>query len=162
MRAGSAIASSTRHILGVAVQALLVTAIVVALVIAAATAAGSAPGGANSVFAAKGGNGHGHGPGGGGGGSDASVTVPDGVFGGTTTATANPGGDFWLKARCFQNGTLVYYQSEHVDLNNQVVFTLGPTPLWIGGAADCTAEAGYYATNWAWRSLATTTFSVSG
>jgi hypothetical protein len=56
MRAGTAIASSARHIIGVGLQALLIAAIVAGLAFAAATASGSAPGGANSVFAAKGGN----------------------------------------------------------------------------------------------------------
>jgi len=51
MRAGSAIASGTRHIAGVAIQAFLVLAIVAALVFAAATAIGRAPNGADSVLA---------------------------------------------------------------------------------------------------------------
>ncbi len=54
MRVGAAIASSARHAVGVALQALLIAAIVAALGFAAATVAGSAPGGAKSVFAAKG------------------------------------------------------------------------------------------------------------
>ncbi len=59
MRAGAAIASSARHAVGVALQALLIASIVAALGFAAATVAGSAPGGAKSVFAAKGDNGGG-------------------------------------------------------------------------------------------------------
>ena len=54
MRAGTAITSGMRHIVGVGLQAFLIAAIVAALAFAAATAAGSAPGGADSVFAAKG------------------------------------------------------------------------------------------------------------
>src|SRR5258706_16370292 len=50
MRAGSAFASSTRHIVGVALQAFLLAAIVAALTFATATVVGSAPGGAHSVF----------------------------------------------------------------------------------------------------------------
>ncbi len=61
MRAGTAIASSIRHVVGVGLQALLIALIVAGLAFAVATVAGSAPGGADSVFAAKGGNGHGHG-----------------------------------------------------------------------------------------------------
>jgi hypothetical protein len=57
MRIVSAIGTSTRHIVGVGLQALLVVAIVAALAFAAAAAAGGAPGGAHSVFAARGGQG---------------------------------------------------------------------------------------------------------
>ncbi len=63
MRAGTAIASGMRHVVGVGLQALLIVAIVAGLAFAAATVVGKAPGGADSVFAAKGGNGHGHGGG---------------------------------------------------------------------------------------------------
>lgn len=56
MRAGSAISSSTRHVVGVAFQALLVASIVAGITFAGATVAGKAPGGAVSVLAAKGGN----------------------------------------------------------------------------------------------------------
>ena len=61
MRIGSALASGTRHIIGVSFQALIVAAIVVALAFAAAVTIGSSPTGADSVFAAKGGNGNGNG-----------------------------------------------------------------------------------------------------
>ncbi len=59
MRAGTAIASGARHIIGVSLQALIIAAIVVALAFAAAVVVGSSPSGADSVFAAKGGNGRG-------------------------------------------------------------------------------------------------------
>ena len=51
MRVGSALTSSTRHIVGVCVQALLIAAIVAALAFGIALANGH-PFGANSVFAA--------------------------------------------------------------------------------------------------------------
>jgi hypothetical protein len=54
MRVGSAITSSTRHIVGVCIQALLIAAIVAALAFATATIVGKAPGGAHSVFARSG------------------------------------------------------------------------------------------------------------
>ena len=158
MKALSSTASATRHAFGALSEALIIAAIIGALVFGYAVVSGASPLGANDAFAARGGNGNGHG---GGNTAGGTLTVPDGVFGGTTTATANPGGDAWVKARCFQDGTLVYYQSDHVDLNNQVVLTLGPTPLWSAGGASCTAEEGYYTSNWAWRTLATTTFQVA-
>jgi hypothetical protein len=54
MRAYSAITSSTRHVVGVCLQALLVAAIVAALAFATATMLGKAPAGANSVSAKSG------------------------------------------------------------------------------------------------------------
>jgi hypothetical protein len=60
------IADSTRHVVSIGLQALLVAAIAAALAFAAATVAGSAPGGADSVLAAKGG------PAGGGGSTTSS------------------------------------------------------------------------------------------
>ena len=156
MKALSSTASATRHAFGALSEALIIAAIIGALVFGHAVVSGASPLGANDAFAARGGNGRG-----GGNTTGGTLSVPDGVFGGTTTATANPGGDAWVKARCFQNGTLVYYQSDRVDLNNQVVLTLGPTPLWSAGGACGTAEEGYYTSNWAWRTLATTTFRVA-
>ncbi len=61
MRAGTAIASGMRHVIGVGLQALLIVAIVAGLAFADATVVGKAPGGADTVFAAKGGQGHGRG-----------------------------------------------------------------------------------------------------
>ena len=156
MKVMSGTASATRHAFGALSEALIIAAIIGALVFGHAVVSGASPLGASDTFPARGGNGRG-----GGNTTGGTLSVPDGVFGGTTTATANPGGDAWVKARCFQNGTLVYYQSDRVDLNNQVVLTLGPTPLWSAGGASCTAEEGYYTSNWAWRTLATTTFRVA-
>ena len=87
--------------------------------------------------------------------------MPDGVFGGTTTATANPGGDVAVHAQCVQGGVTVYAEVVSVDAQNQAVLTLGPTPRWSGGAADCTAEEGYWTRTGRWRVLAATTFHVS-
>ncbi len=41
-------------------------------------------------------------------------------------------------------------------------FTLGPTPSWSGGSADCVAEVGYFARNGRFRVQAQVTFSVVG
>ncbi len=58
MRAGSTAASAVRHTLGAAFEAFLIVAIVAALAFGLALASGH-PFGADSVFAAKGGNGRG-------------------------------------------------------------------------------------------------------
>lgn len=99
--------------------------------------------------AAKGGGGKGHG-GSGGGGTDAStigivlLNSTDGLahfgqevtFSVSTTSTVYP----WVAVKCSQDGALVYEQANGIfttSLNQ--VFTLGPTPSWQSGAADCTA-----------------------
>jgi hypothetical protein len=66
----------------------------------------------------------------------------------------------WVVAKCYQNGVLVYEQANGIfatSLNQ--IFTLGPTPSWRGGAADCTAHL----QDWSSRkvtTLATTSFHV--
>jgi len=88
------------------------------------------------------------------------ITVPDGRFAGTTTATLNPGGT-WALAQCYQGGTLVYAQYVKSTPDNTATFTLGPTPMWQGGAANCTAEEGGWGKNGRRRAVASTTFNVS-
>jgi hypothetical protein len=99
---------------------------------------------ASPVFAARGG-----GSGGGKPGSSGTIDIveldsTDGLthfgqhvtFVVSTDATAYP----WVEVRCFQNGDQVYRQANGIfptSLNQ--VFTLGPTPSWSGGDADCTA-----------------------
>lgn len=55
----------------------------------------------------------------------------------STTATASP----WVTVKCSQNGSPVYQQSMAMYLGTLYsrTFTLGPTPAWQSGAADCTA-----------------------
>jgi hypothetical protein len=55
----------------------------------------------------------------------------------STTATQYP----WVDLQCFQNGGLVYREDNGIfPTTLGDVFTLGPTQLWQGGAADyCTA-----------------------
>jgi hypothetical protein len=89
------------------------------------------------------------------------ISVPDGVYGGTTTATLNPGGAVWAYARCYQGGTLVYAMYAKGNASNEATFTLGWTPLWTGGAANCTADEGSWDKNGHWRVIASTTFNVS-
>jgi hypothetical protein len=104
-----------------------------------------------AALAGKGGNGGG-GSGGGGtttGGSGGSISLvllssADGLahfghqvtFNVSTSSTAYP----WVTLDCYVGGALVLQTSNGIfatSLNQ--TFTLGPTPLWSGGAADCTA-----------------------
>jgi hypothetical protein len=144
MRPGSIV----RHTAFVAAEGLLILATVAALAFAAALASRGEPGGAADALAGRSG----------------ALSVPDGTFAGTTTATANPGDDgTWVMGECFQNGTIVYRQYVRVDpATHQATLTLGPTPSWSGGAAACRAEEGIWFKGSRWRVLATTTFSVSG
>lgn len=53
-----------------------------------------------------------------------------------TSATAYP----WVLLECSQNGSLVYrHQNGIFPTSLMQVFTLGLTPAWTGGAADCKA-----------------------
>jgi hypothetical protein len=101
-----------------------------------------------AIASAKGGGGK---PGGGGSSSGGSLTwvmvtdinqdrLPNFrdtvTFAVQTTATAYP----WVTLRCKQNGTSVYSASEGIFATSLGQnFTLGPTPLWTSGGADCTA-----------------------
>ena len=54
-----------------------------------------------------------------------------------TSATAYP----WVLLECSQNGSLVYQYSKGIfPTSLGQIFTLGPTPAWTGGDADCTAR----------------------
>lgn len=115
------------------------------------------------ALAAKGGNGNG----GGGKQAEVAVVVSDGVYGGTTEAAVVPAGDatqkaaetsqeYWIRGQCSQDGTVVY---EHFVKTSGGVATLqlGPTYLWQGGAADCTADSGFLRGG-KWVSTASTAF----
>lgn len=132
--------SAARHIAGVVAEASMITALVFGLV-------------AGSAFAAQGGNGKVHGA------SSATLTVPGGVFAATTTAKTAPG--LYVYAACSQQGTVVYTQYALADSSGNAVLTLGPTPMWTGGSAACTAQAGSFSATGAWRSQASATFSVA-
>lgn len=98
-----------------------------------------------------------------GGRSGGTITVPDGVFAGTTTATVNPGGEqAWVFAECAQGGSIVYRQWVKAGADNTAVLTLGPTPSWSGGSATCFAQEGYWFKGSRWRVIAETSFAVSG
>ena len=147
MRAVSATASGFRHLSGVGLQALIIVGIVAALLLALSPV--FAP--AEDLAGINGANARG----------GANITVPDGRFAGTTTATLNPGGAVWAFAQCYQDGTLVYAQYVKNNSSNTATFTLGPTPMWQGGAANCTAEEGTWGKNGRWRAVASTTFNVT-
>lgn len=149
-----------RHVLGAIAEGTLITALVFGLI-------------AGAAFAAKGGNSSttGHN----GKHSSASGTISivlldstDGLahfgqhvtFDVSTTATDYP----WVTVDCYQGGALVYKQSNGIfatSLNE--IFTLGPTPAWQSGAADCTAylqDWDSYAKNHKITNLASMDFHV--
>ncbi len=96
------------------------------------------------------------------GSTSLTIVVPNGVFAGTTTATVSPGGsNLWVAFSCYQGGQLVMGANVPLDVNQQATVQLGPTPMWPGGAASCTAAAGTW-NNGKWTTQASTTFSVSG
>lgn len=100
-------------------------------------------------------------PGGGkpGGGTTSTFVVPDGTFGGTTTARGGTGS--WVHAVCYQNGSIAYEQWVRYGAAKTAVLTLGPTPSWYGGSATCIGQDGYFS-NSRWRVNATDEFTVSG
>lgn len=53
----------------------------------------------------------------------------------STHRTADP----YVQVDCYQAGTLVYRETHPVASGDP--WTLGPTPNWQGGPADCTATA---------------------
>jgi hypothetical protein len=58
------------------------------------------------------------------------------TFSVSTTATAYP----WVTVKCYVGSGLVYRASNGIfPTSLGQVFTLGPTPSWSGGDADCTA-----------------------
>jgi hypothetical protein len=119
---------------------------------------------AGTAFAAKGG---GQGKPGGSGSGTISLALLDGAteahfaarvtFTISTTATPYP----FVHLMCYQGGTLVGEGRQGFfagALGNQW-FTLGPTPSWQGGAADCKANL-EKSTNRGWSVLGTTSFPV--
>ena len=147
MRAVPTIASGTRHIAGVGLQALLIAAILGLAALAASAIYKPAAfiAGVDNANAARNYSGH--------------ISVPDGNYGDTTVATVNPGGDVWVRARCYQ-GSLVYEQYVKTNGDNQATLTLGPTPNWTGGDATCTAQEGTFGKTNRWKVLAETTFNA--
>lgn len=99
---------------------------------------------------------------GGNGGNGATITLDqaDPHFGDLVTFTVSTDMDNdWVNARCYQSGALVYSQWREAQDYSAGPFTLGPTPSWSGGAADCVAEIVRIANKN--RVLGTTRFSVA-
>ena len=133
-----------RRLLGATAEAGLITALIFGLIAGSAGAGGA---GACVVHFADG---------------HATISVPDGVYATTDTATVSPAG-LWVKASCFQNGSMVYGQYVQSDANGHATLQLGPTSWWSGGSATCTAEAGgWSARSGQWVSQGSTAFNVSG
>lgn len=108
---------------------------------------------AGTTFAAKGG----------GRTSGVTITVPDGVFGGTATATiTGASSTAWFYVKCTQNGGTALLDWERIDATGHSYSQLGPTGSWTSGAATCTGEAGHYDRRSRWQTDASTTFNVSG
>ncbi len=147
MRADPSIASGSRHIVGVGLQALLISAILGLAALAASAVYKPAAfiAGVDNASAARQYSGH--------------ISVPDGTYSGTTVATVNPGGDVWVRARCFQD-SLVYEQYVKVNADMQATLTLGPTPNWTSGNATCIAQEGTFGKTNRWKVLAETTFNA--
>ena len=141
-------ATLARHATGAVLESLILAALIVALLLSIApfvTSEGSVPG-VGTANAAK-----------------YWLEVNDGAFATTTQAEVyGDRTDYWVKAKCFQNGNLVYYEVVTADASGHATLTLGPTPNWASGSADCAAEAGYHGRNLRWHRVATTTFAVAG
>ena len=149
MRAGSTASSGARHAIVAIGEALVVALIIVTVLLVLSPLYRPAETISGTTGVDAGHRGH--------------IAVPDGVFGGTTTATLNPGGsETWAKAECYRDDVLVYAQFVRASAENTATFNLGPTPSWTFGAASCTAVEGYWSNTNRWRVIASTTFNVSG
>jgi hypothetical protein len=75
-----------------------------------------------------------------------------------TTATSYP----WVETLCYQGRTLVYGQTRGFfdGYFTDPMYTLGPTQVWSGGAATCTATLFSYDSARR-KNLATTSFNVA-
>lgn len=108
--------------------------------------------------------------------SSATVSVSDSSFAAVEMAYVSSGGKVEVsltesaavapssqrvKAECFQDGVLVYRQYASVS-NGAAALTLGPTPMWQGGSAECTAEVGEFDKRQRFRVSDMDTFSVAG
>lgn len=140
MRPSSFIASGTRHVLGVGLQALLITAILglAALSASAVYKPAGLIAGLGNVDAAKPASG--------------AITVAEPVsHGGTTTATVNPGGaDVYVFVRCYTpdlDGAYVYAAYFPVGADQTAVIGPLASSKWTRGAASCIAEEGYFTRN---------------
>jgi len=103
----------------------------------------------------------------------ADLSVPDGYYGTTVTATdasatsetlaASSDSDEWkywrVKTECYQNGEIVMRHYSLWD-GSSATIPLGPTRAWQEGDAECTAELGYFhkGVHTRWRVVDSTDF----
>ena len=82
------------------------------------------------------------------------------TFAVSTTRTDWP----WVQNVCFQDGRLVYeeWHGFWPGYYREPVFTLGPTPSWDSGPADCEGRLVRQSNGGNMQSLATTTYHVDG
>jgi hypothetical protein len=86
-------------------------------------------------------------------------------FGSQVTFAVSTGSSFpWVDTTCSQNGQVVYEQFAgfYAGYTGSDMFTLGPTQLWSGGTATCTAKLVTYDKNGRPSTLASTNFTVAG
>ena len=141
-------AATARHVVLVALEALLVAGLVWIAAMAMAGMSQSDGGITGSANAGR---------------ADARVTVAGGRLGGTSVVRVTPGGDrAWVHATCVRGDVTVLSQWARVDAKNRATLSFRSSPTWTNGAATCTAETGWFATNGRWRVQAATTFSVAG
>jgi hypothetical protein len=93
----------------------------------------------------------------------AASTTPkygDQVTFSVTTTASFP----WVDTKCSQGGEVVYEQWAGFfdSYAGSKIFTLGPTQLWTGGAANCTATLVSFDRNGRPSKLASTSFTVAG
>ena len=131
--------SRARHIIEATAEGTLIALLVVGLV--AGTTLAGRPGGAAST---------------------GGFSVADGSFAQTTTAIRGSSSAHWVRARCYQGGTLIYEQYVAYGSSTSATLLLGPTPAWSSGGATCKGEEGYWRNGSRWRVVATDAFSVSG
>ena len=148
-----------RHVAGAALEALLVSALILSgiLTLAALGSEASGLGGVRETYAVR-----------------AWIAVGEASFGSGVMATvsaepeAGPRGskkaattDVWVRARCHQAGTLVYFEAVKAEPDGTAWLQLGPTDRWTGGGATCQAESGHYDKFLRWKQLASTEFAVA-
>lgn len=143
------------------------TLIALVAVLALSTSALAAPGGNGGGKGLGNGKAVGHSDGSGNGNHTSGTIVldqSDPHFGDQVTFTVSTDRtDYpWVFARCYQSGELVYDQRHglYEGYRFEPVFTLGPTPRWTGGGANCVADLVQWV-NGDPRVLATTQFDVA-
>lgn len=96
------------------------------------------------------------------GSATTSFSIADGSFAQTTTVLRGSATATWVRARCYQDGNLVYEQYVSYGGSQSATLSLGPTPMWSSGAATCTGEEGWWRNGSRWRTVGSDTFTVSG